>query len=115
MRASGFRLRPEPWRLHYSIMPPAVTLVIPVLFDAVAASALLAALPAAPDVDVFVVDGAADSRLDPIVAAHGSAVLLRAPAGRARQMNVGAAAATSEWLLFLHADSSLPGGWLPAI
>jgi rSAM/selenodomain-associated transferase 2 len=96
-------------------MPPAVTLVIPVLFDADAASALLAGLPAAPDVDVIVVDGAADSRLEPIVAAHGSAVLLRAPAGRARQMNFGAAAARSEWLLFLHADSSLPRGWLPAI
>jgi GT2 family glycosyltransferase len=30
-------------------------------------------------------------------------------------MNVGAAAATGEWLLFLHADSSLPPGWRPAI
>jgi rSAM/selenodomain-associated transferase 2 len=96
-------------------MRPAVTLVIPVLFDADAASALLAGLPAAPGVEVIVVDGASDPRLEPSVAAHGSAVLLRAPAGRARQMNSGAAAATGEWLLFLHADSTLPRGWLEAV
>ena len=107
--------RPGPFGLQYFIMPPAVTLVIPVLFDADAASALLAALPAEPDVGVIVVDGGVDPRLEPIVAAHGSAVLVRAPAGRARQMNCGAAAATGEWLLFLHADSSLPREWLAAI
>jgi rSAM/selenodomain-associated transferase 2 len=30
-------------------------------------------------------------------------------------MNAGAAAATGEWLLFLHADSTLPPGWMEAI
>lgn len=34
--------------------------------------------------------------------------LLRSEKGRARQMNLGAAAASGEVLLFLHADSSLP-------
>jgi len=33
-----------------------------------------------------------------------------APAGRARQMNAGAAAAQGELLLFLHADTQLPDG-----
>src|SRR5690606_21611710 len=36
-----------------------------------------------------------------------SAALLRAPAGRARQLNAGAAAADDDWLWFLHADSRL--------
>jgi rSAM/selenodomain-associated transferase 2 len=106
--------------MHYSIMPPAVTVVIPVLCDAHAASALLAGLPPAPEVDVIVVDGGADPRLEPIVAAYrehkgGGVTLLRATTGRACQMNAGAAAATGEWILFLHADCSLPTGWLPAI
>lgn len=96
-------------------MPPAVTIVIPALFDADAASALLASLPASPDLEVLVVDGAAERRLESIVARHGASVLLRAAPGRARQMNAGAAAATGEWLLFLHADSTLPPGWQAAI
>ena len=32
-----------------------------------------------------------------------------------RHRSVGAAGATGEWLLFLHADSTLPSGWLSAI
>ncbi|HEY0859207.1 MAG TPA: TIGR04283 family arsenosugar biosynthesis glycosyltransferase, partial [Albitalea sp.] len=41
--------------------------------------------------------------------------LLRAPRGRARQMNAGAAQARGEVLLFLHADTALPEGALAAI
>jgi rSAM/selenodomain-associated transferase 2 len=96
-------------------MLPTVSLVIPVLFDADAASALLRTLPASPTVEIIVVDGAADPRLESIVAAHGSATLQRTAAGRARQMNAGVTTATGEWLLFLHADSTLPAGWLAAI
>jgi rSAM/selenodomain-associated transferase 2 len=96
-------------------MLPTVSLVIPVLFDADAASALLGALPSTPSVEIVVVDGAADPRLEAVVAAHGSATLRRTDAGRARQMNAGATVATGEWLLFLHADSTLPAGWLAAI
>lgn len=33
-------------------------------------------------------------------------------AGRARQMNVGAKNAKGKILLFLHADSTLPSGWI---
>jgi len=96
-------------------MLPTVSLVIPVLFDADATSALLGTLPSGPSLEITVVDGAADPRLESIVAAHGNAALYRTDAGRARQMNAGAAAATGEWLLFLHADSTLPAGWLAAI
>nr|WP_223290273.1 glycosyltransferase family 2 protein [Nitratidesulfovibrio sp. SRB-5] len=38
-----------------------------------------------------------------------------APRGRARQMNAGAAVARGEVLLFLHADTRLPGGAFPAV
>jgi rSAM/selenodomain-associated transferase 2 len=95
-------------------MPPSVTLVIPVLFDTAAASALLTSPFLTPGVEVIVVDGATDERLESIAAARG-AVFRRTGAGRGRQMNAGAAAATGEWLLFLHADSTLPEGWMHAI
>jgi len=36
--------------------------------------------------------------------------LVKAPKGRAAQMNAGAKQANGEWLLFLHADTVLPGG-----
>ena len=40
---------------------------------------------------------------------------IEAPRGRARQMNAGAAIATGDWLLFLHADTRLPPNWRGAI
>jgi len=96
-------------------MLPTVSLVIPVLFDAEAASALLGTLPSGQSVEIIVVDGGSDPRLPSIVAGHRRASLHRSDAGRARQMNAGVTAATGEWLLFLHADSTLPAGWLAAI
>jgi rSAM/selenodomain-associated transferase 2 len=95
-------------------MPPTITLVIPVLFDADFASALLSSL-AGSGVEIIVVDGGSDARLDAIVAGHPGAILRRVDRGRARQMNAGAASAAGEWLLFLHADSTLPAGWQAAI
>jgi rSAM/selenodomain-associated transferase 2 len=38
-----------------------------------------------------------------------------APRGRGGQMDAGAAVARGRWLLFLHADSSLPARWVDAI
>jgi rSAM/selenodomain-associated transferase 2/rSAM/selenodomain-associated transferase 1 len=37
------------------------------------------------------------------------------PRGRAAQMNAGAAVSTGRWLLFLHADSSLPNDWYEVV
>ena len=95
-------------------MAPLVTVVIPVLADTDAASRLLAYLPVAPEIEVIVVDGGHDRDLERLVTARPHARLHRTAAGRARQMNAGAAGAAGEWLLFLHADSSLPRGWLEA-
>lgn len=96
-------------------MIPRVTVIVPVFRDAEALGALLEQLPITPELEIAVVDGGADRHVEAIVAADGRATLHHSAPGRARQMNVGAADATGEWLLFLHADSTLPPGWLDAI
>ena len=96
-------------------MAPIVTIVIPVLSDTDATAELLAQIAPTLDVDVIVVDGGDDDRLERLVTAHPRATLRRTTPGRAHQMNSGAAGAAGEWLLFLHADSRLPRGWLPLL
>jgi len=95
-------------------MTPLVTVVIPVLSDAGAVARVLPQIPASADIEVVVVDGAQDPRLDDIAAGHPRARVQRTPAGRGRQMNAGAEGASGEWLFFLHADSVLPEGWTSA-
>lgn len=89
---------------------PLLSVIVPVLDDRAAAERLLAQIGSDPEVELLVVDGGHDEGLERAVT--GGARLLRAPAGRARQMNAGAALARGDWLLFLHADSILPDGWL---
>lgn len=57
-----------------------------------------------PQSQVIVVDGGSVDDSAP-AALRGADVLLIAEAGRARQMNLGAEAATGQWLCFLHADT----------
>ena len=95
-------------------MTPLVTVVIPVLSDADAVARVLPQIPASADIEVVIVDGAHDPRLDDIADAHPRARVQRTPAGRGRQMNAGAEGASGEWLFFLHADSVLPDGWTSA-
>jgi rSAM/selenodomain-associated transferase 2 len=56
---------------------------------------------------IIVVDGQSDDATARVATDHGAQVL-HAPPGRGLQMNRGAAAATGEVLLFLHADTHLP-------
>lgn len=88
-----------------------VTIVVPVLSDADALRQLLAQVEPRPDVEVVVVDGAADSDVDAVVATRPGTRLIRHAPGRARQMNAGAAMAAGRWLWFVHADSHLPVAW----
>ena len=86
-----------------------LSIVIPVLDEAAGIADTLAAL--APfrqrGVEVIVVDGG--SRDDTVARARPLAdQILTAPRGRAAQMNAGAATASSDVLLFLHADTVLP-------
>lgn len=89
--------------------PPAtISVVIPTLDEADALPRLLAALDVQRGVslETIVADGGSADDTPAIAVAHGARVIA-APRGRGAQMNVGAAAAAGEWLLFLHADSRL--------
>ena len=89
-------------------MNPLLTIVIPVLNEARILPARLEALQfvRSRNVELIVVDGGStDDSLE--IARPLCDRMLKAPAGRAKQMNEGARHASSEWLLFLHADTRL--------
>ncbi|CAJ0723281.1 TIGR04283 family arsenosugar biosynthesis glycosyltransferase [Ralstonia pickettii] len=65
-------------------------------------------------VEIIFVDGGSQDGSEAIAHAAGFRVLTSA-AGRARQMNAGAAASSGDVLLFLHADTRLPPGAMIAI
>ncbi len=88
-------------------MPPR-SYVIPVLDEAGGIAAQLGALRRLdPEAELLVVDGGSgDATVE--LARPLCDRLLQTAAGRARQMNAGAAAASGDYLCFLHADT-LPG------
>jgi rSAM/selenodomain-associated transferase 2 len=89
-----------------------VSVIIPTLNEAACLASTLRALRAHNPGEVLVVDGGSSD--DTLHEAAGADVLLHGARGRAAQMNLGAAAASGDVLLFLHADCTLEGGALQA-
>ena len=86
-----------------------LSIIVPALDEASGIAATLAALAPlrARGHEVILADGgSADGT--PALAAPFADKVIAAPRGRARQMNAGAAQASGEALLFLHADTRLP-------
>ena len=93
---------------------PFVSVIIPVWRDV--APAARAAVSAVGDgIEIIAVAAWEDADAVASAAPFDPVQWLFARRGRGNQMNTGAAAATGEWLLFLHADSELPVGWLSEI
>jgi len=86
-----------------------VSVIVPALNDHELVSAAVTSAQDEGAFEVLVVDGGSTDTTREVAAAAGATVLQSA-AGRALQMNLGAAAATGEALLFLHADTVLPTG-----
>jgi rSAM/selenodomain-associated transferase 2 len=92
-----------------------ISAVIPTLNAAETLPWLLALLRAAPTVEeVIVVDGGSCDETASIARAAGARVI-DAARGRGIQLASGAAAASGDWLLFLHADCFLETGWEGAV
>ena len=93
-----------------------ISVVIPALNEERALPETLERLLAqTPHHEVILVDGGSRDATTRIAASHPGIRVLAAPKGRASQMNAGAAEARGEWLLFLHADTLLPGNALARI
>jgi len=84
--------------------------VIPTLDEAATVAGTIAAARAVlPDAEVIVADAGSGDGTGQAAVAAGARVL-QAPGTRAEAMNAGAAAASGDVLVFLHADTHLPAG-----
>jgi rSAM/selenodomain-associated transferase 2 len=93
----------------------AVSVVIPTLDAALDLPATLAALGGARLIrEVIVADGGSADDTVGLACAAGARSLVAAR-GRGTQLAAGAAAASGDWLLFLHADCRLAPAWQQAI
>jgi rSAM/selenodomain-associated transferase 2 len=92
---------------------PTISVIVPVLDEVRSLEAALASLGHQARVEIIVVNG---GERTPAMAALERAAphvsWLMSPPGRGRQMNLGARRARGDWLLFLHADTRLPAGWV---
>jgi rSAM/selenodomain-associated transferase 2 len=89
----------------------ALSIVVPTLDEEAGIATTLAALAPlrARGAEVIIVDGGSRDRTAELAQPLCDR-LIAAPPGRASQMNAGASAARGKVLLFLHADTRLPGG-----
>jgi rSAM/selenodomain-associated transferase 2 len=92
-----------------------LSVVIPTLNAAAELPHVLDAVGGSPLVrEIIVADGGSTDTTVAVAAAAGARVV-EAPRGRGSQLAAGAAAATGDWLLFLHADTRLAPGWAGAV
>lgn len=92
-----------------------LTVVIPTLNEAAAiARTVRTAVATLPGARVLVVDAGSGDATVGLARAAGAETMTSAR-GRGVQLAAGARAATTEWLLFLHADTLLPGDAVHAI
>jgi hypothetical protein len=90
--------------------PESVSVVVPALDEVDRIGDAVRSALGGGAAEVIVVDGGSSDGTSAAARAAGARVIEAEP-GRAAQMNVGAAAASGDALLFLHADTRLPAGF----
>jgi rSAM/selenodomain-associated transferase 2/rSAM/selenodomain-associated transferase 1 len=98
------------WRPDEAIRGPYLSVIIPALNEACRIEAAIGGLQN-EEVEVIVVDGGSTDDTVPLAERAGARVE-RSPCGRAVQQNRGAGVARGKVLLFLHADTLLPTGYV---
>jgi rSAM/selenodomain-associated transferase 2 len=91
-----------------------ISVIIPTYNEADNIEPTVARISSARRVEIIVADGGSSDETAERAAAQGARVV-RAPRGRARQMNAGARAASGSILIFLHADTRLPSDFAEAV
>ena len=89
-----------------------LSVVIPTLNAAASLRATLASLHGADE--LLVSDGGSSDGTRDVARSLGAKVV-NSSSGRGRQLAAGAEQANGDWLLFLHADTTLEANWRPAI
>src|SRR5579884_2302211 len=86
-----------------------ISIVIPTYNESATIETTLSALYEliSPEDEVIVVDGSSEDNTREIVSAFPQTRLFTSRRGRATQMNLGADKAINEYILFLHADTSV--------
>ncbi|MBI3608326.1 MAG: TIGR04283 family arsenosugar biosynthesis glycosyltransferase [Nitrospirae bacterium] len=84
-----------------------ISVIIPVLDEELRIGEAIRSVSVLQPHEILVVDGGSRDATVPVASRHGCRVVT-ASRGRALQMNAGAALATGDILLFLHADTRLP-------
>ncbi|MGH2415197.1 MAG: TIGR04283 family arsenosugar biosynthesis glycosyltransferase [Microcystaceae cyanobacterium] len=88
-----------------------ISIIIPVFNEAEIIQKSLLHLKHEPGIEIIVVDGGSQDQTVELVKALGIKIICSTQLGRANQMNLGAAFATGDILLFLHVDTYLPVGY----
>lgn len=88
-----------------------ISVIVPALNEAGHIARTLEAARQGSPHELLVVDGGSTDETGELVVRAGARVL-SSPPGRSRQLNAGAAAATGNVLVFLHADTLLPANWM---